>query len=149
VSQRHNEALEVIRREYDDVVSSLKGAAARNKRGAPGNPAFDPNALEIAVATATDAYALLMIATAESYLREFLLSRGISLLEPKLSILIDRAVKELNLSAGTTKIRPADKAAIHNLRESRNLYAHGHARHVFPSVAKLENTLGKFFGPFP
>src|SRR5207237_6470669 len=95
--QRHHTAFEAIRREHDDVVAALKTASRSKKKGAPGTPAYDPALLEAAIATAGDAYALLLIATAEGFLREYLQSAGVVLPpEPRLSMLIDRSFKELN-----------------------------------------------------
>jgi hypothetical protein len=76
VSQRHDTAFAGIRQEHDDVVAALKEVGRRKKRGAPGFPGFDPLRLEAAIATAGDAYALLLIATGEAFLREYLASVG-------------------------------------------------------------------------
>lgn len=150
MSQRHDDALALVRREYDDVVAALTMSNKSSKRGAPGVPAYDPARLDAAIEAAGDAYALLLIATAEAFLRDFLISVGIDVGdEPKLSMLIDKSVKEFNKSTTGTRIRPDEKIPFHDLRVARNTYAHGHARNVFPTVAKVQAMLAKFLHPFP
>jgi len=151
VSQRHDEALNGVRLEHADVVTALRRLSDNKKRGAPGNPSYDPLRLDAAIATADDAYALLLIATAEAFLREYLVSIGaISInAEPTLSTVINRATKELNSRTARRAIFPADKIPIDDLRAKRNAYAHGHGRSVFPSVPKVESILCKFLDPFP
>ena len=150
MSLRHDEAFRNIRREHDDVVAALRRARAEKKRGAPGNPAYDPSRLDIATVTAGDAYSLLLIATAEFFLREYLTSIGANLgSEPRLGMLIDRGYKELNLRTIGARLRTEEKLAMHGLREGRNAYAHGHRRSVFPSVPKVESIVSKFLSAFP
>jgi hypothetical protein len=140
-----------IRLEHADVVTALSKMSESKKRGAAGNPSYHPWRLGAAIATAGDAYALLLIATAEAFLREYLAAVGaISVAaEPTLGTVINRAAKELNSRTGRHVIRPADKIPIDDLRAKRNAYAHGHGRSVFPSVPKVEETLCKFLDPFP
>jgi hypothetical protein len=150
MSQRHHAAFEAIRKEHDDVVAALKSASRGRKRGAPGVPAYDPLRLEAAIATAGDAYALLLIATAEGFLREYLQHLGVDIGdEPKLSVLIDKAVKELNQRSSGIRLRSEDKNPMHDLRVSRNSYAHGHGTGVFPSVQAVQNVVSRFLHPFP
>lgn len=151
MSRRHDEAFDGIRREHADVVTALSKMSESKKRGAAGNPSYDPLRLDAAIATADDAYSLLLIATAEAFLREYLVALGaISVTaEPTLGTVISRATKELNAQTGRRVIRPADKIPIDDLRVKRNAYAHGHGRSVFPSVPKVESILCRFLDPFP
>ncbi|MFN3649300.1 MAG: hypothetical protein ACK47B_06930 [Armatimonadota bacterium] len=149
MSQRHQAAFKAIRREYDDVVAALNSAAREKKRGTPGVPHYDPERLAAAIATAGDAYALLLIATAEGYLREYLLSIGISLgSEPKLSTLISKSYKEINQRTSSVQLRPSERQEMDDLRVCRNRYAHGHGREVFPSVPRVEGIVSRFLRPF-
>jgi len=150
MSERHDEVFRAIRLEHADAVAALKKAKEGKKRGAFGVPAYDPARLEAAIATADDAYALLLIANAEAYLREYLVFLRIGIgEEPRLSMLIDKSTKEINHRSIGIQIRPADKIPMHNLRVSRNTYAHGHGRNVFPSVPKVEAIVSRFLSPFP
>lgn len=152
MSARHDEAFRAIRREHAAAVAALKLAQGSQRRGAPGFPGYDPARLDAAIATAGDAYALLLIATAEAFLREYLLAIVVNLgAETKLSVLIDKAAKELNLRTAGVKLRPDGRAAMHSLRVGRNAYAHGHGhgRSVFPSVPRVESIVSKFLSPFP
>jgi hypothetical protein len=150
MSVRHHAAFEAIRREHDDVVAALKNARRGKKRGAPGNPAYDPQRLEAAIATAGDAYALLLIATAEGFLRQYLQSVGTEIgSEPKLSMLIDKSFKELNGQPTGILLRPEDKREMHDLRVIRNHYAHGRGTGVFPPVPAVQRVVSRFLSPFP
>lgn len=150
MSQRHDDILRAIRLEHDDVVAALKQAGGGTKRGAPGRPTYDPRRLEVAIASADDAYALLLIATAEAFLREYLASLGIAIgPEPKLSMLIDKSTKELNARSLGLAVLPEDRRKVHDLRVNRNTYAHGHSRAAFPSVPRVQDTLSRFLFPFP
>jgi|SRR5579862_7251419 len=150
MSRRHDEAFGTIRAEHDTVVAALKQGQTGKKRGSPGLPGYDPLRLGAAISTAGDAYALLLISTAEAFLREYLTSIGVSLSdEPKLSMLIDKSVKELNRRSTGVVLRPEEKVPMHDLRAMRNSYAHGHARTIFPSVPRVEVTLSRFMSPFP
>ena len=71
MSQRHRDGFEAIKLEHGEVtrlLSALARKGARTRTGRRGKlstlPAFDPAAIEAAVATANDAYALLLSATA-------------------------------------------------------------------------------------
>jgi hypothetical protein len=150
MSQRHDEAFEEIRREYDDVVVALTAASRGTKRGAPGVPAFDPKRLEPAIVTAGDAYALLLIATAEGYLRQYLQSVGAAVRDDAgLSQLIDQSAAELNRQLNRTQLRPRDRDPMHLLRVTRNEYAHGHRTGGFPSVPTVQAIVSRFLHPFP
>jgi ferric-dicitrate binding protein FerR (iron transport regulator) len=150
VSVRHDQAFREIRREYDDVVTALKFAERNHTNLNLGRPEFDSTRLGAAIATAGDAYALLLVARAEAFMRDYLGSLGTSLgSEPKLSTLIDKSYRELNLRSKGLRIRANEKIEMHNLRVSRNEYAHGHGRSVFPSIPRVETVLSKFFWLFP
>jgi hypothetical protein len=150
VSVRHSEAFRTIRGEYETVAAALRQAQKSKKKGLSGVPDYDPARLDSALSTAGDAYALLLIATAEGFLRDYLLSLQLPIgPEPKLSTLIDKAYKELNQRASGVKLRSEDRLAMHNLRQGRNQYTHGYRLSVFPSVAKVETVLAKFMSPFP
>ena len=56
-------------------------AQAKPKRGAPGNPGYDSARLDEAIVTLGDAYALLLIATAEAFLREYLTSLPVTIVD--------------------------------------------------------------------
>ena len=125
-------------------------AQAKLKKGTPGNPGYDPARLDEAIVTMGDAYALLLIATAEAFLREYLTSLPVAIGElPKLDMLINKSVRELNARSVGTQVRSDDKLPMHNLRVARNTFAHGHGRSVFPSVGRVQGIVSKFFGPFP
>jgi hypothetical protein len=146
MSKVHEEAFDRIKQEYRDVISGLEVAAKIRKRGQRGNPRFDPLGIEPAINTAGDAYALLLIATAEAFMREHLVSAGKRLPdEPKLSTLIDMCRKEHNRDHPASKIPREYAQELHNLRVQRNQYAHGQGTAVFPSVARVAATLGRFF----
>jgi hypothetical protein len=147
MSQRHDDAFRNIRREHDDAVAPLKQAKVVTKRGSPGVAAFDSERLDSAIATAGDAYALLLIATSEAFLREHL--HVPSGKEQKLSSLIDQSVKSMNCLLGYKAIGADAKRELHNLRIQRNTYAHGHGRSVFPSVPKVESIVARFLHDFP
>jgi hypothetical protein len=150
MSKRHTDAFEAIRREYDDVVAALKIAGGGKKRGSPGVPAYNPQRLEAAIVTAGDAYALLLIATAEGFLREYMQTARIQIgAEPKLSTLIDRSFKELKKELGGNPLLPAAKTEMHDLRVNRNEYAHGYGMQVFPSVPRVQAVVSRFLSPFP
>ena len=132
------------------MVAALRTARGNPKKGSPGLPQYDPARLQAAIATAGDAYALLLIATTEAFLREYLTNIAIPIGdEPKLATLIDRSVKALNARSGRTAVRADEKLSMHSLRVARNAFAHGHGRSVFPSVPKVQEIVSRFFGPFP
>lgn len=119
MSVRHEEALDSIRREYENVVAALKQGRTSGGRGARGYPAYDPLKLDAAIATAGDAY------------------------------LIDKCFKELKRRSTNSALHNKHKVSMHDLREMRNSYAHGVARSVFPTVPKTQATLAAFLAPFP
>ena len=150
MSQHHHEVFEAIRDEYEDVVAALQKASGGKKRGTPGRPAYNPERLPTAIVTAGDAYALLLIATAEAFLREYLSNMGVAIRqEQTLSTLINQSAKELNGRSPGTPIRSVEKELMHSLRVNRNAYAHGHGRSVFPSVARVVSIVSRFLSPFP
>jgi gluconate 2-dehydrogenase gamma chain len=111
VSSRHRQSFDLLKLEHDDVVAALKVASSKSKQAVPGTPHFDPTRLETAIATAGDAYALLLIATAESFLREYLDSIAAPISpDPKLSKLVDKSAKELNARSPAVAIRPKDRS---------------------------------------
>lgn len=111
---------------------------------------MDTDIAEAAIATANDAYALLLIARCEGFMRDYLVSLGIVLeREPKLSSLIDRTRKLFNQSGPRIPIRRDTTQDVHDLREQRNAYAHGYGSSVFPPVARMTVILGRFFDQLP
>jgi hypothetical protein len=150
MSQRHADIFRAIRREYDDLAAALEQASRSKNRGATGVPAYDSRRLEAAVATARDAYSLPLIATAEGFLREYLRALGAVIGdEPTLGMLIDRSFRELNHRSMGIRLLLALRQEMHDLRASRNRYAHGYESSVFPSVARVAETVSRFLGPFP
>jgi hypothetical protein len=150
MSQHHADALRTIRREHDDVVAALKQVSGNKNRGAPGVPAFDPTRLEAAIATAGDAYALLLIAATEGFLREYLDGVGVVYGERAgLIELVDRAARELNARSTLFRLRPDERAPMRSLAASRNQYAHGRRTGVFPTVPRVEAAVSRFLHPYP
>jgi hypothetical protein len=148
MSQRHTEAFRAIRREYDDVVAVLTQARRGRRRGAPGIPAFDPKRLDAAIATVGDAYALLLIAIAEGFLHEYLQSIGIRVGDNwALGPLIVKSFAEWNKRSTGMHLPTAHKQPMHELRVSRNRYAHGQGISAFRSVGHVESTVSRFLGP--
>lgn len=132
------------------MIAALKEASRSKKRGAPGVPHFDPRRLELAIATAGDAYALLLIATAEGFLRQYLKSVSVRVRDDAgLSQLVDQAARELNRRSTGVRLRPADREPMHVLRLSRNEYTHGHRTGVSPSVPRVQAVPARFLHPFP
>lgn len=156
MSYAHKNEFERIKLEHEAVVALLT-AAARHKRRKAGiksvdDPAaaMDTDIAEAAIATANDAYALLLIARCEGFMRDYLVSLGIVLeREPKLSSLIDRTRKLFNQSGPRIPIRRDTTQDVHDLREQRNAYAHGYGSSVFPPVARMTVILGRFFDQLP
>lgn len=156
MSYKHKSEFERIKREHKAVVDLLSAAVRRRTRK-PGSrvvddpvAAMDSEVAESAKATANDAYALLLMARCEGFMRAYLTTLGIPLEgEPKLSTLIDRTRKEFNRSNPKIPIRSDIAAAVHDLREQRNAYAHGHGSNVFPPLGIMVATLGRFFDQLP
>ncbi|HLV81712.1 MAG TPA: hypothetical protein VKT32_15605 [Chthonomonadaceae bacterium] len=76
MSHVHLDEFDRIKREHPEVVRLLSSLARKGRKKKPGQkssltdlPAFDPIHIEAAIATANDAYALLLIATAERFMR--------------------------------------------------------------------------------
>jgi hypothetical protein len=157
VSEVHKYKLDEIRREHAEVEALLTFAAQKGQdvsAGAmmkvTGFPAYNAAKIQTAAANANDAYALLMIATAEGFMRAYLDSVGIDYgPEPKLNTLIDRCRREFNLSNPRIKIRIIDADRVHDLRRQRNSYSHGYGTQVFPTVSSVFMTLGRFFANMP
>ena len=62
MSRAHKDEFERIKREYEAVVAHLASLVKKRQKGHTSrSPLFDPDLLEAAIATANDAYALLMI----------------------------------------------------------------------------------------
>ena len=149
MSEHHKETLARIRREYSDAVTALTFARTAILKGRKDAPVLDPDRLEAAAASANDAYALLLVATAERFLREYLSSGGLTLpKKPGLNNLVDQTRKHFN-KAAKQRIRLEDAGAVHDLRLDRNDYAHGYPNARFPGVARVAEVLGRFFTPLP
>lgn len=156
MSYAHKNEFERIKLEHEAVVALLTSAARHKRRKAGIKSVDDPAAAmdtdiaEAAIATANDAYALLLIARCEGFMRDYLVSLGIVLeREPKLSSLIDRTRKLFNQSGPRIPIRRDTTQDVHDLREQRNAYAHGYGSSVFPPVARMTVILGRFFDQLP
>lgn len=157
MSHVHLDEFDRIKREHAEVVRLLSSFARKGQKKKPGQksslsdlPAFDPIPIEAAIATANDAYALLLIATAERFMRAYLTSQGIPVgAEPKLSTLIDRCRKEFNKTNPRAPIRISDANEVQDLRRQRNEYAHSYGASVFPTIGRVVTILGRFFAPLP
>jgi hypothetical protein len=157
VSELHKQTFDNIKREHEEVVRLLASLAhkAHNRKSQRKGalsvlPAFDPARIEAAVARAGDAYAMLLVATAEGFLRAYMTS--LSILpgaRPGLSALIDRCRKEFNKSKPKVPIRATDAGELHDLCNQRNEYAHGYGASVFPSIGRVVTILVRFFAPLP
>ena len=150
MSYTHQNELARIEGEFDDVKGLLESYASAGKGAKKRRRNIDPDNIESALATANDAYALLLIATAERFLRDYLTSQSIALpADPRLDSLINQARKVFNKTEPSIPIRLIDVQDMHRLREMRNAYAHGQRRSVFPSVRKVTEMLGRFFDYLP
>lgn len=157
MSYAHKDEFDRIKREHDMVVDfllSLVKKKAKPKAGQKGQlsalPFFDSDILEAAVATANDAYALLLMASSEGFMRAYLNSMNIPLgEEPKLSMLIDKCRKEFNKTNPKIPIRADLAQEVHDLRAQRNAYAHGYGSSTFPPIARMVTILGRFFDQLP
>jgi hypothetical protein len=157
MSQAHKDAFERIKIEHQAVCGLLTQGARKPVAGGfqPKDPSTGAalsarDVMETAVATCNEAYALLLMATAEGFLRRYLDSIGVDLgPEPKLSMLIDKCKKEFNDTDQRLPIHDNAAADLHNLRQQRNNYAHGHGTGVFPPVAAVVTRLGRFFAEIP
>jgi hypothetical protein len=74
MSDAHKDAFESIKDEHRVVTDLLKYASEKSRKAKTGRnptlsslPSVDPTLIETAIATANDAYALLLIATAEKF----------------------------------------------------------------------------------
>jgi|GEM_PF-5325674 len=154
MSDAHKNEFERIKREHDTVVSLLSFHAKKSQKAKKGQfsglPFFAPDIIQAAVATANDAYALLLMARSEGFMRTYIDSQGILLrVEPTLNVLIDKCRKEFNNTDPMIPIRPNIAQDVHDLRVQRNAYAHGYGSSVFPPVARMVIILGKFFDQLP
>jgi hypothetical protein len=157
MSAAHTDAFERIKVEHEEVIKALRLAALHSqgrlghrKDRSSGSPLSRHDLLESAILTADDAYALLLIATAERFMRAYLRSVSVDLpSEPKFSNLIDQCVKQFNSCDPRIPIRSEYAADLHNLRAQRNEYAHGHGASVFPTIGRVAMMLGRFFKEFP
>ena len=157
MSHAHKDEFERIKREYETVVSLLAAVAKKSQKAATGRhtqfvglPIVDADLLQSAAATANDAYALLLMARSEGFMRAYIHSQNIPVgAEPKLSVLIDKCRKEFNKTNPKIPIRAGIAEEVHDLREQRNAYAHGYGSKVFPPVARMVTILGRFFDQLP
>ena len=157
MSAAHYAAFERICIEHHAIVRLLtdeartaRGNRSADKDPATGVPISKSELYESAIITAQDAYALLLIATAEGFMRAYLDAIGVGVgSDLELHELIQRCRKECNDRAGRVTIRPFAEAAVHNLRVQRNTYAHGRGSGVFPSVDRVASSLGRFFADIP
>ena len=150
MSYAHQSEFTRIEGEFEDVKELLESYARAGKRTKKRLRNIDSGNIESALATANDAYALLLIATAERFLRAYLTSQGIRLpAGPNPGRWIDQCRNVFNSSVPQNPIRLNDAREMHNLREKRNAYAHGQSRSVFPSVRKVTEMLGRFFDHLP
>ncbi len=153
MSYRHQNSFDAIAREHDQVAKLLSALARKGRKTRTGSkgklaalPSFDPVIIEAAIVTADDAYALLLIATAEGFMREYLTLMRVRVGdEPSLNTLINKCRKEFNKTKPKVKITPDTEIDLHNLREQRNRYAHGLGTSAFPAVAQVVRILQKFF----
>ena len=157
MSQRHQDRFDTIKDEHEQVTGLLSALARKGTKTGLGRrgrlsplPPFSPAALQAAVGTANDAYALLLIATAERFLREYLASLGIAFPNDRqLHTLINKARKEFNGTNPRVPIAQAAADDFHNLRVQRNAYAHGHGPAGFPTVPRIVSIPGRFFHGIP
>ncbi len=157
MSQAHKNELLRIKNEYEEVAKLLSSLAQTKQKPSSLRkgqfstlPHFDRNFLESAKATADDAYALILIAKSEGFMRDYLRSLNILLgSEPKLSVLIDKCRKEFNKTEPKIRIQRENAQAMHDLREQRNSYAHGYGSNIFPPIGKIVYVLGNFFDQLP
>ena len=158
MSRAHSEELERIKQEYlnakrglSTLAQTLQNMQPSRQRYYSGFSNVRHQLLEAAVITANDAYALLLIAKAEGFLRNYLMSLNPPIRignEPKLSSLIDKSYKAFNCSNPRIPIKVVHKVEFHDLRIQRNNYAHGNSC-SFPSVERVATTLGRFFDQLP
>lgn len=127
MSYAHKNEFERIKSEYEAVISLLAFHAKEGqkiKKGRKirlsGMSLHNPEILEAAAMNANDAYALLLIARAEGFMRVYLNSVNTPLsAEPKLSTLIDKCRKEFNNTKSKIPIHSDIVKALHDLREQR------------------------------
>ncbi len=111
-----------------------------------GRPSLRSDIILDAINTLNDAYALILIATAEAFMREYLQSHlSVSPRNPNLSFLIKQYRIMFNKTNPTNKITTERYIEFNELREQRNNYAHGIRTKVFLPVGKIVSILGKFF----
>lgn len=101
--------------------------------------------------TANDAYALLLIATSEGFIRAYLISLGVIPLDDQsgMASLIDRSFKEFNRNIPKSLRRKNEDAPMKDLCKQRNTYAHGNGPNAFSSIGHIVTTLGEFFAHLP
>ena len=145
MSYAHQNEFTRIDGEFEDVKALLEfyiGSGASTKKRLRN---INADNIASALATANDAYCLLLIATAERFLRDYLTSQGILPQQPSLNTLINQSVRIFNAAGPPI---PITKSDVH-LRDRRNEYAHGQRTSVFPSVRKVVVMLGRFFDRLP
>ena len=150
MSYAHQNEFTRIEGEFEDVKELLESYASAGKHAKKRLRNIDLDNINSALATANDAYALLLIATAERFLRDYLTSQNIPLSDdPKLDRLINQSRRVFNRTGPRNPIRLNDVQDMHYLREMRDAYAHGQRRSVFPSCKKVATMLGRFFDHLP
>jgi len=154
MSHAHKDEFERIRLEHDVVVSFLTSEVRKSQKAKSSKLPLSKQALqdnlEASIATANDAYALLLMATSEGFMRAYIDSLGINLgKEPKLRMLIDKCCKEFKKTNPQIPIYSETIRQVRDLCVQRNEYAHGHRLGGFPSIGSMVTTLGRFFDQLP
>ena len=158
MSYFHINELLRIQKEHRAIVDILN--SFNKKQTTPGKlkptiakmSVLDADGVGSAINSINDAYALLLIATAERFMRQYLQSLNLNApigSEPKLSALIEKCRKEFNKSKPRITIKPDEVRQMQNLRIQRNMYAHGDRLSVFPAINQIVQTLGIFFDKLP
>ncbi len=158
MSYIHINELLRIQKEHRAIVDILN--SFNKKQTTPGKlkpttakmSVLDADGVGSAINSINDAYALLLIAAAERFMRQYLQSLNLNSpigSELKLSALIEKRRKELNKSKPRITIKPDEVRQMQNLRIQRNMYAHGDRLSVFPAINQIVQTLGIFFDKLP
>jgi hypothetical protein len=157
MSNAHQEEFKRIKLEHALVVAALRSAISEHRRNPKGRnsilsafPGSDSMQIEAAIGTSNDAYALVLMATAERFMRAYLANQGIVLGDkPQLDVLMRRCCKEFNKTNPRIPIHPDAVREMDDLRKMRNEYAHGQSISVFPTVGRVAAILGRFFDQLP
>lgn len=153
MSKEHSAVFDRIRVEYVTVKELLRIASSESKKVkihqkdlSSGQEYLKSDIMDEAINTLNDAYALILIAKAEAFVREYLQFQGVSLRkDPNLSYLIQRYRKEFNKVNPSNQITDEQFTGIDELRKQRNNYAHGYGTKAFVPVGTIVALLGKFF----